>query len=117
MRIKYIATTNDDFERGKEYQVLSILVLKGRSSNYRIICDDYPHPILVDMDSFVVSCENISSSWIIKQVNDILIITPELWAENDFWDIYFDDYQSINHQIVKEEINKMVKEDDIFLSN
>lgn len=76
---------------GREYDVLSILVVPGRLSVLRILADDGRTPILVESSAFEMVSQEIPSNWFcVISEGGVVELGPEAWLQDGFWERYFD---------------------------
>jgi hypothetical protein len=75
----------------REYQVLAILGIPGRSIKFRVLSDDGHTPILADSTLFAASDQSLPRSWVCAVTQDgVVELAPKKWLEPGFWERFFD---------------------------
>jgi hypothetical protein len=75
----------------REYLVLAILALPGRSIKFRVLSDDGRTPILADSSLFAAPAQPLPESWAGTVTQDgVLELGPRPWLETGFWERFFD---------------------------
>jgi hypothetical protein len=75
----------------REYDVLGILALPGRSIKFRVLADDGITPILADSALFAASATSLPRSWVCTVAQDgVVEMGPKEWLEPGFWERFFD---------------------------
>jgi len=96
MKVKCIKLENDSSNEktdgwitlGKEYHVLSMVY--DHHIKYRVIASDST-PIMIDSSFFSIVDNKIPSNWVVNDVKeDYLVLGPESWSANSFWERFFD---------------------------
>jgi hypothetical protein len=78
-------------EVGREYVVISIIAVPGKSPLLQILLDDESEPGLFDSTCFRTSSTSIPSSWTAEvSESGVLSLGPQSWQRTGFWDLYFD---------------------------
>lgn len=77
---------------GKEYTILEIFIGSNNKTYYRLIGDNPDGlPNLENALQFELITGKIPSNWVVSQPNpDVIVFSPQLWLDPDFWDQCFD---------------------------
>ena len=75
----------------REYDVLAILAVPGRSIEFRMLADDGRTPILADSNLFSASGQPLPRRWVCAVSQDgVVELGPREWLELGFWERFFD---------------------------
>jgi hypothetical protein len=75
----------------REYRVLAILALPGRTIEFRVLSDDGHTPILVDSTLFAASEQPLPEGWVCTVTQDgVVELGPKQWLKPGFWEEFFD---------------------------
>jgi len=75
----------------REYLVLAILALPGRTIRFRVLSDDGRTPILADSSLFAAPVQPLPATWAGTVTEDgVVELGPQRWLEPGFWERFFD---------------------------
>ncbi len=75
----------------REYDILAILALPGRSIKFRVLSDDGRTPMLADSDLFLAAGQPLPKSWVCSVTEDgVVELGPKDWLQPGFWERFFD---------------------------
>jgi hypothetical protein len=97
--VKVLCVTLGDSQPGqtgwltvhREYIVLAILALPGRSIKFRVLADDGHTPILADSSLFAALVQPLPGTWAATVTEGgVVKLGPQRWLEPGFWEHFFD---------------------------
>ena len=75
----------------REYLLLAVLALPGRSVKFRVLSDDGRTPILADSTLFAAPIRPLPDTWAAAVTEGgVVEIGPISWLEPGFWERFFD---------------------------
>ena len=75
----------------REYLLLAVLALPGRSIKFRVLSDDGRTPILADSILFAAPIQAVPDTWAAIVTEDgVVEFGPDRWLEPGFWERFFD---------------------------